>query len=332
MDGSGKNRRETYVSELHLEAAGRPTMYFIGVSTSQSMIMKVFPAWARRLGFGDCAIKGIDLALHDLPRRYREVVQFIRDDPCSLGALVTTHKIDLYAAARDLFDQIDDSAALMGEVSSISRQDGRLLGAARDAISSGLSVEAIVPPRHWEQTRADAFIMGAGGASVALCTYLARAVHGANRPARLFVSNRSKGRLDQMREIHRRQPPGIPVDYVLTPSPEENDAVMRKLSPCSLVVNGTGLGKDASGSPITDAAVFPKNGIAWDFNYRGDLLFLRQAGAQAQSRGLHSEDGWLYFIHGWLCVIGDVFHRDIPSQGTEFDELCRIADEERRKS
>ena len=42
----------------------------------------------------------------------------------------------------------------------------------------------------------------------------------------------------------------------------------------TLVINATGLGKDAPGSPISDAAQFPLNGIAWDFNYRGDLVFL----------------------------------------------------------
>jgi hypothetical protein len=33
------------------------------------------------------------------------------------------------------------------------------------------------------------------------------------------------------------------------------------------------------------------NGIAWDFNYRGDLEFLRQARAAERSRGLRIEDG-----------------------------------------
>ena len=34
-------------------AARRPTFYFIGVTTAQSSIMRVFPAWARHLGLGD---------------------------------------------------------------------------------------------------------------------------------------------------------------------------------------------------------------------------------------------------------------------------------------
>ena len=33
--------------------AMRPTFYFIGVTTAQSSIMKVFPAWAEYLGLGD---------------------------------------------------------------------------------------------------------------------------------------------------------------------------------------------------------------------------------------------------------------------------------------
>jgi hypothetical protein len=40
-------------------------------------------------------------SLHAEPGRYREAVDFIRRDPLALGALVTTHKIDLCAACRD---------------------------------------------------------------------------------------------------------------------------------------------------------------------------------------------------------------------------------------
>ena len=140
-----------------------------------------------------------------------------------------------------------------------------------------------------------------------------------------MVSNRSPGRLDEMREINTRQGIEVPIEYVPTPRPEDNDAVMRTLPPGSLVVNATGLGKDAPGSPITDAAPFPDRGYAWDFNYRGDLVFLDQARRQAAARRLHVEDGWLYFIHGWLAVIADVFGREIPKTGPVFEELCAIA-------
>jgi hypothetical protein len=34
-------------------------------------------------------MKGIDIAIHEKPEVYREVVKFIKNDPLSLGALVT---------------------------------------------------------------------------------------------------------------------------------------------------------------------------------------------------------------------------------------------------
>ncbi len=317
------------MSELRLTPATRPTMYFIGVSTTKSMIMRVFPAWARALGFGDCELKGIDLLLHDSPERYRQVVSFIRDDPHSLGALVTTHKIDLLHACRDMFDELDDFASLMGEVSAIAKKDGRLIGAAKDAITSGCAVEAFLPARHWERTGAHAFILGAGGSSIALSSFLANPSRGTNTPSRIFVSNRSPGRLAEIKAIHARQSLTVPIEYVLTPSPADNDAIMARLPAGSLVANATGLGKDAPGSPITDAAVFPRSGLVWDFNYRGELDFLHQAKAQEKAQGLHVEDGWLYFIFGWLAVIAEVFHRQIPLEGASFDELRKIAQAER---
>lgn len=104
------------------------------------MIMRVFPEWAKRLNLGDCGIHGIDLALHDEAEHYREAVAFIKTDPLSLGALVTTHKIDLLRASRDMFDEfdeLDEFASLMGEVSSLSKSEGRLVGAAKDPITAG---------------------------------------------------------------------------------------------------------------------------------------------------------------------------------------------------
>ena len=91
------------------------------------------------------------------------------------------------------------------------------------------------------------------------------------------------------------------------------------------MINATGLGKDAPGSPLTDAARFPKDGIVWEFNYRGDLLFLRQARAQQQARHLQVEDGWIYFVHGWTRVVAEVFHVETPTSGPIFDDLSRIA-------
>ena len=74
---------------------------------------------------------------------------------------------------------------------------------------------------------------------------------------------------------------------------------MAAMPPGSLVVNGTGMGKDSPGSPITDQGVFPEKARVWELNYRGELGFLHQARRQEAARALFIEDGWRYFVHGW---------------------------------
>jgi len=305
--------------------ATRPTFYFIGVTTGQSSIMRVFPEWARHLGLGDVEIKGIDFPLHASREAYRETVQFLRDDPLSLGALVTTHKIDLYAACQDLFDEIDPHSRLMGETSCLSKRDGKFVCHAKDPITSGLSLDGFLPEQHFARTGAEVFSMGAGGSTIALTWHLMQASRGANRPSRVIVSNRSAGRLEELERIHRELDLGVPCEYVTAPRAEDNDAVLARLSPGALVINATGLGKDAPGSPLTDAARFPARAVAWDLNYRGKLVFLDQARAQQAARGLQVEDGWTYFIYGWTRVIAEVFHIEIPTRGPAFDDICRIA-------
>lgn len=313
------------MTAMTYQPASQPTLYFIGVTTARSSIMKIFPAWADYLGLGQCAIQGIDFKLHDEPERYREAVAFIKSDPLSRGALVTTHKIDLLQACRDQFDQLDEFADLLGEVSSISKDEHRLIGHAKDPVTSGLALEAFLPQRHWENTGAEAFLLGAGGSALAITWYLMRPEHGLNRPSRIIVANRSTPRLEEMKRIHQRIGASIPVEYVHTLTADASDCILKRLKPGSLVVNATGLGKDAPGSPLTNNARFPRNGLVWELNYRGDLQFLDQAKAEQTEKQLQIEDGWIYFIHGWTRVIAEVFHIDIPVQGPVFDQLARIA-------
>ncbi len=305
-----------------------PTMYFIGVSTAQSAMMRVFPEWARVLGLGEAVLKGIDLKIHADPQDYRQVVHFIRHDPLSLGAIITTHKIDLYEAARDSFDYLDPYARMFGELSSISKRDGKLAGHAKDPISAGLALEEFVPPGFWREHRGEVLLIGAGGSAIAIGAYLLRPEAAGNYPTRLAVSNRSRPRLDSIRRIFEAINPGIPIDYHLTPEPQDNDRVLRTLRPYSLVVNATGLGKDRPGSPLSDDCRFPDHSLVWEINYRGDLLFMRQALAQREARGLRVEDGWMYFIHGWTQVIAEVFHREI--RGPLLAELVRCMDRNRQ--
>ncbi len=306
-----------------LTPATKPSFYFVGVTTGQSSIMKVFPKWAEHLGISD-RIRGIDCKHHDNPEVYRRVVDFLKADPLSLGALVTTHKLDLLTAARDRFDWLDPYAEQLGEVSCISKRDGQLRGHAKDPITAGLSFEAVRDTTHWGKSGAEVCLLGAGGSSLALTIYLQQQP-AERRPARIHVTNRSAPRLEDMKAVHAAMDCPIPVDYTLCPTAAENDAVVAQLKEGSMVVNATGLGKDAPGSPLTNAAEFPQGGIAWEFNYRGELVFLDQARAQEESKGLLVEDGWVYFLHGWLSVVAEVFDLDIPSSGPEFDRLSEIA-------
>lgn len=294
--------------------ASRPTMYFIGVTTAQSSIMKVFPLWAETLGLKDATIKGIDIGIHERPEVYRRAVEFIRDDPLSMGALVTTHKIDLYNACRDMFAYLDPYARAFGELSSISKRNGGLDGYAKDPISSGLSMEAFIPLNFWSDHKGEVFIMGAGGSAISIGAYLMRPEKKGNYPARIVVSNRSRPRLDSIESIFAKLNPGIPAEYRLTPETGLNGAILEGVRPYSLIVNATGLGKDRPGSPLPEGCQFPKGSLVWELNYRGDLRFLHQAEEQREASGLTVEDGWIYFIHGWTQVIAEVFHTEIKGE------------------
>ena len=294
------------------EKADRPTMYFVGVTTGQSSIMKVFPIWAKELGL-DAVIKGIDVPIHAPAEDYRAVARFMKDDPLSLGALVTTHKIDMYNAASDLFDYLDPYAQRFGELSSISKKDGKFCAHAKDPISSGLALDAFVPKDHWRKTGAQVCVMGAGGSALSISAYLANSErHGGNVPARIHLNNRSAPRLAEAVRILEYL--DVPMSYHLCKEPALNDRIVESLPAGSLVINATGLGKDRPGSPLTDRCRFPQDGIVWELNYRGTLEFMHQAQAQQKERGLTIEDGWTYFIHGWTQVIAEVFHIDITGE------------------
>lgn len=284
----------------------KPTMYFIGVTTKQSSIMNVFPRWAQVLGI-DAVIEGYDAPLHAPVEVYEAIVRHIKTDPLALGALVTTHKIDLLTATRGWFEYLDPYALLCNEISSISKRDGQLRGHAKDPISSGLTWQSFVPAGHWQQTGGHVLCLGAGGSATAISIFVAN-LPAAERPARFIAVDRSPERLAHLKAIHAQIHTDMQWEYVLTGGAAHNDALMAALPAGSLVINATGMGKDLPGSPITDAAQWPQNGLVWELNYRGELDFMHQARRQASARHLRVMDGWVYFLHGWTQVIAEVFN------------------------
>jgi len=303
--------------------ATQPTIYFIGVTTQSSSIMKVFPKWAEALGLDDAVIKGIDLPIHAPCDDYRRVAEFIKNDPLSLGALVTTHKIDMYNSCKDIFDYIDPYANELSEVSCLSKKGGKFCAHAKDPISSGLALENFVPDDFWRTHCGEVLILGAGGSALAMSLYFGQEKWRDNVPSKVTITNRSVPRLKSAREHLESVAERINLSLKHCPEATDNDTLVSELPPYSLVVNATGLGKDAPGSPTTDNVSYPQNSLVWEINYRGDLLFMHQANAQKREKNLTVEDGWVYFIHGWTQVISEVFH--IPIEGDILNKLSEIA-------
>jgi shikimate dehydrogenase len=279
----------------------QPTMYFIGVTTTKSSIMQVFPKWSEILGL-NAVLLGYDAALHAPKSVYESIVKHIKNDPLVRGALVTTHKLDLLSATRDYFDTLDPYAELTHEVSSISKRNTKLIGHAKDPISSGLALEAFMPKNYWNNN-AHVLCFGAGGAAVAISLYL---IHQDSQPEKMIVTDISQERLEHIQHLHKQLKSDIQFEYMLNNDTRKNDVLLSQLPEGSLVINATGMGKDRPGSPISEAAVLPKQGLVWELNYRGELDFFKQAQKQA-SRLSHIEDGWVYFLHGWTQVIAEVF-------------------------
>jgi shikimate dehydrogenase len=302
-----------------------PTFYFVGVTTSKSSIMKVFPRWMEALGCPEIVMEGIDLALHDKQEAYRKTVAQMKYDPQSLGALVTTHKIDILEAAGDMFDILHSSARITGEVSCISKRNGQLVGHAKDPLTSGLSLDAVLGDDYFSRAGGHVLNFGAGGSGKAIALHLIQKDKAQDRPERFVMVNRSKPRLVKFQEMVESLETDILFDYILNEDPTVNDEIMGSLPEKSVVINATGMGKDRPGSPITDQGLFPRNGIAWEINYRGELDFWHQAMAQRQNRDVFVEDGWLYFLHGWTQHIAEVLHIDMTK--ATFNKLAEIAED-----
>ncbi len=287
-------------------------LVFIGVTTGSSSIMRIWPRWREVLGLGgDVDLVGRDIPVGAPPDAYRQAVRELVGDTGVAGALVTTHKIGVYQAGRDLLAGVDELAELCGEVSCLARRDDGLYGWAKDPVAAGRTLEGLLSPSHFRDGGGHVLCMGAGGSGTAIALYLLARRPRSDHPDRVVVTDRSPERLERLRGILER------VDHDSTAELAEADRheqLLEELPPTSLVVNATGLGKDVEGSPLGDAARFPEQAVVWELNYRGELDFLHQARAQAEERRLTVEDGWTYFINGWSAVTEEVFQRPISDE------------------
>ena len=301
-------------------------MQFFGVCTSGSLSMRLFPHWARVFGLGEAALEGVDLPLGAARARYRAAVQALRDNAGVRGALVTSHKLGVVRAARDLMERLTPEAELCGEVSALYKRNGQLWGHACDPENCGRAMDHFLGQDYWQRwAGAEILSLGAGGATVALLVHLL--VRARWRPGKVHVVDVREDNLEHCRRLAQMLcPAGLQMQFILSAGAPANDRLVGSLPPRSLVINATGMGKDLPGSPITGAARFPERGAAWELNYRGERLFLKQARSQAERRELAVTDGWHYFMHGWSSVMSHVY--GVRLTDGLFAEFCRVSEAE----
>jgi len=314
---------------------GPSLVLFLGISTAGSLAHRTFPGWSRLFCPG-AVMRGTDLPADATPAEFRELVTAMTANPRVLGAVVTSHKLRLFRACQDLLDYAEPLVALTQEIADINTSDG-VRAYARDPQSLDIILDGIGGPRGRNEGGdprgrsasgprgagpRPVLCIGAGGSAIALMLAMRLDIAGtltAQRPvlrtgraARgpLTIVGRDQESLDNVRAVQDRC--GIPRDAVGLLLAPGQDAAARHVGsapPGTVVINATGLGKIAPGSPLPDRAAFPPDAVAWDFNYRGPLTFLDQA----RHAGVATEDGWDYFVAGWSAALAAITGRELTS-------------------
>ena len=284
-------------------SAAMAKVVFLGVSTAQSRINTQFKTFGAVLGFS-AELVGVDLPIGSSSEAYKAFLDYILHDNSVAGALVTSHKTALFRAGRHLFTSLSADATKLEEVGAIRRTTEGITGQASDprAVKRALGIILKSQP---PLKRRDVLIFGAGGAGLALAYVLGKDVNDEPGGSITLVES-DANRYSAVRIILEHLRLKRPINLICNGS--SGDSILDHSSPGTLVVNATGLGKDAPGSPISDAAKFPSNSIAWDFNYRGSLEFLSQARSQVSARQISVGDGFDYYVAGWTEVLSYIFN------------------------
>ncbi|MEN3309988.1 MAG: shikimate dehydrogenase [Micromonosporaceae bacterium] len=280
--------------------SGPPLILFVGVDTGGSLVHPVFGRWAEALG-QPWILRGVDLPADTPAGTYLRLVETMRANRLVHGAIVTAHKLRLYRACASALTRRDRLVDLTHEINTLTTVDGTVTGDARDAVSLTHVLPTV--PRHHTGGRLDGLhllCLGSGGAATALLLALhldpTTGRPRADLPAHTTFTDTDPDALDALRAVAQRagiQPARL--SYAHVHDRTGNDALVASLPAPALVINATGLGKDTPGSPLTHDAPLRPGTVAWDFNYRGDLTFLRQA----RAAGATTVDGWDYFVAGW---------------------------------
>src|SRR5207244_13541122 len=134
--------------------------------------------------------------------------------------------------------------------------DGRVWALAPAPISSERALAEFVDATEGAQV----VCIGAGASATAITVHLLASQ--ADFP--IPVVGRTQARLEAMQAIHAKLGPKTPVRYIENGDPRINDRLIAELPPGCLVIHATGMGKDTPGSPFTEAAIYPADGLVCD--------------------------------------------------------------------
>jgi shikimate 5-dehydrogenase len=278
------------------------TVFFLGVTTAASGAARLFPRWMEALGI-EALLEGVDIPLGAPAHRYRRFVRRLEGEGTA-GAVITSHKLDLYRSCRYLLTPADPLVEILGEVACILPRTNGLAAHTIDPLSSRRALHEMLKARSGKIT--EALVLGAGGAGLAVVLALPELSEG-----RVTLADTRLDRLEHASQALDRLPQSTSITTAAIPLGGDADDLVGSLSPGSVIVNATGLGKDVPGSPVTDAVSWPEGSLLWDLNYRGELTMLKQAGGRATERSLEIHDGWRLFLHGWALALSLLFDLEV---------------------
>lgn len=297
-----------------MDADSARQLLFVGVDASNSRAIAAVPQWSSHLG-RPLHVRPVDVAVGAGVDVYTRIADELAD-PQVAGAVITGHKVAMYAAAQARCVYIAPDAQQLLECNVLASGPHGLTAHATDVASIGAELARI-----WPLCAAPVVCLGAGGSGAALCLHLLR---GRPTPRTIVMCERDLDRANEFVKLFSSLPPAGVELRVETGSDMWED-VVTALPPGALIVNATGLGKTRPASPLPATVSLPRNVTVWDLNYRGPLPFLGQAHAQAEERHLDVHDGWHLFSLGWLAALRTVLNVG-PAAGDE-DSFVTVAEE-----
>jgi shikimate 5-dehydrogenase len=253
----------------------------------------------------DCDLIGVDMPAVAPDHRYRALVTKVRDDVSCAGVQVTSHKVRLYRAASSVIDRYSEDVSYLEEVGGLLVRTGTVTAVSPDAMALRRELMMVLGHR----PKREIVILGGGGAARAIAFIAAEL----QKVSKVSITEADDARRLALGRWLGRLKAGNPSLELNAFPADANDNLVSSATGGAVIINATGLGKDSPGSPLSDHAPFPCDGVAWDLNYRGERHFLTQASRQATERRLAVRDGFSYFVDNWTCFLESALRKNLSS-------------------